>query len=319
MAKHHYVSRFYYKNFVYSTEDPLVYTMNKEGKIGGRRKSVSQIGYKADYNTCEQEKEQSRLETIYADVLRDFIENPDPRNSNLSRAMLDFVSFLMGNNVDTREKLDDGFSKVEFKIKDAPSDHNISMHRGYEGRYDWSEAFADAVFEEFHSWRFFPCHVNAKEIDDRFLITSDNPVSIFNPEDVRVPVPINIVWRDPKVTDISDESIPTSDGRLSRDMQVRMTLESVSFGTDVVMVFPVTPSLSLVGFSDSVRGEGFIANPERGLDAASFVNFVTYCHCNEEVYSHLDGLLIKTRNDKNNFLEFCKQRGLSPSYDIAFR
>ena len=104
MAKHHYVSRFYYKNFVYSTEDPLVYTMNKEGKIGGRRKSVSQIGYKADYNTCEQEKEQSRLETIYADVLRDFIENPDPRNSNLSRAMLDFVSFL-SNNVDTREKL----------------------------------------------------------------------------------------------------------------------------------------------------------------------------------------------------------------------
>ena len=319
MAKHHYVSKFYYKNFVYSAEDPLVYTMNKEGKISSRRKSVSQIGYKADYNTPEQEQEQNRFETWYAGVLRDFIKDPDPGNSDLSRDLVAFVSFLIGNNVDTREKLDNGFSEMELKIKDAPGDHNILTRRGYKGRYDWSEAFADAVFEEFRSWKIFPCEVNCKEIDNKFLITSDNPVSIFNPEDVRTPAPIHAVWRDLKITDIGDESIPTSDGRLSRDVQLRMTLESVSFGRDVVMVFPATPSLGLVGFSDSVRGEEFIANPKRGLDALSFVNFITYCHCNKDAYSHLDGLLKKTRNDKANFLEFCKQRGVTPSYDIAFQ
>lgn len=319
MAKHHYVSKFYYKNFVYSAVDPLVYTMDKEGKISSRRKSITQIGDEADYNTPEQEQEQSRLETWYADVLRGFIKNPDPGNSELSRDFVDFISFLMGNNVDTRKKLDEGFSRMEFKIKDAPGDHNISTHRGYKGRYDWSEVFADAVFEEFRSWKIFPCEVNCKEIDDKFLITSDNPVSIFNPQDLRTPAPIYDVWRDAKITDIGDESMPTSDDRSSRDVQLRITLESISFGRDVVMVFPATPSLCLFGFSDSVRGAKFIANPNRGLDALSFVNYITYCHCNREVYSHLDSFLIKTRNDRDNFLEFCNQTGLIPSYDIAFR
>lgn len=319
MAKHHYVSKFYYKNFAYSKEEPLVYTMNKEGEIGNRRKSVSQIGYEADYNTPEQEQEQSRLETWYAEVLREFIKNPDPGNSDLSRDLVDFVSFLMGNNIDTRKKLDEGFSKMELKIKEAPGDHNISTHRGHKGRYDWSEAFAEAVFEEFRGWQIFPCEVNAEAINDRFFITSDNPVSIFDPEDIRIPVPITTTWRDPKITDVGDESIRTSDGRLSRDLQLRMSLESVSFGRDVAMIFPATPGLCLVGFSDSVRAARFAENPKRGLDALSFMNVITFCHCNKEVYSYTDGFLSKTRNDRNNFLEFCERRGFSPSCDRAFR
>ena len=319
MAKHHYVSKFYYKNFVYSTEDPLVYTMNKEGEISNRRRSPSQIGYEADYNTPEQEQEQSRLETWYAKVLREFIENPDPGNSDLSRDLVDFISFLMGNNVNTRKKLDEGFSKMEWKIKNAPMDHNITMHKGHKGKFDWSETFADAVFEEFRSWTIFPCEANCKETDDKFFITSDNPVSIFDPENVMTSAPIRTTWRDPRIVSIGDESVPTSDSRLSRDMQFGITLENVSFGTDVVMVFPATPSLCLVGFSDSVRGAKFKENPKRGLDALSFMNLITFSHCNREVYSHLDGFLSKTKNDTDNFLEFCKRKGLIPSIDIAFR
>ena len=262
MAKHHYVSKFYYKNFVYSAEDPLVYTMYKEGKIINRRRSPSQIGYEVDYNTPDQEREQSRLETKYSEVLREFIKNLDPGNFDLFRDLVDFISFLMANNVDTRKKLDEAFGKMEFEIKDAPGDHNISTHRGYKGKYDWSEVFADAVFEEFRNWIIFPCEVNCQELDDKFLITSDNPVSIFDPKDVTVPVPINTTWRNPRIKGFGDENIPTSDGGLSRNVQLEMSLESVSFGMDVVMVFPVTPSLCIVGFSDSVRGSKFIENPK---------------------------------------------------------
>ena len=227
MAKHHYVSKFYYKNFAYSTKEPLVYTMNKEGEIGNRRKSVSQIGYESDYNTPEQEKEQSRHETFYAKVLRDFIKNPDPGNSELSRDLVDFVSFLMGNNVDTRKKLDDGFSRMELKMKDALGDHSISLHSGYKGRYDWSEAFADAV-QEFRNWKIFPCEVNSTETDNKFFITSDNPVSIFNPADITTPIPIIVTWRNPRIASANEITL-TSDGELSRDVQLGMTLESVSF------------------------------------------------------------------------------------------
>ena len=215
MAKHHYVSKFYYKNFAYSKEEPFVYTMNKEGKIGNRRKSVSQIGYEADYNTPEQEQEQSRYETFYAEVLRDFIKNPDPGNSELSRDIVDFVSFLMGNNVDTRKKLDEGFSRMELKMKDALGEGNVSLHRGYKGKYDWSDSFASAVFKEFQSWTIFPGEVNGKETGNKFFITSDNPVSIFNPKDITTPVPIILTWRDPRVVSASDEITSTSDGGLS--------------------------------------------------------------------------------------------------------
>ena len=79
MAKHHYVSKFYYKNFVYSAEDPLVYTMNREGKISRRRKPASQIGYKPNYNTPEQETDQSRLETRYCRRIKGFYQKSGPR------------------------------------------------------------------------------------------------------------------------------------------------------------------------------------------------------------------------------------------------
>ena len=76
MPKHHYVSKFYYKNFVYSVEAPLVCIM-KEGKISNRRRAASQIGYDKDYNTPDQEQTQNQLETRYAKILRELIKAVD--------------------------------------------------------------------------------------------------------------------------------------------------------------------------------------------------------------------------------------------------
>lgn len=143
MARHHYVSKFYYKNFASNPERSLVHSMNKGGIISSKLKSVKRISFEVDYNTSEQEQDQNRLETKYARVLRDFVKNPDPGHPALSRDLIDFVSFLMGNNIDTREKLDEGFSKMEFQIKDAPDDLNISIHRGHKGKYDWCTAIGN--------------------------------------------------------------------------------------------------------------------------------------------------------------------------------
>ena len=55
--------------------------MNKKGRIPTRPKSIKLISFEEDYNTPEQE--QSRLETWYAKILREFIETPDPSDSNL--------------------------------------------------------------------------------------------------------------------------------------------------------------------------------------------------------------------------------------------
>lgn len=107
MAKHHYVSKFYYKNFVYSTDAPLVYTMNKEGKISNRRRAASQIGYEKDYNTPDQEQTQSQLETRHAKILREFIKaaNQEEYNFSIVDKFIKFVSFMLGNNIFVRENL----------------------------------------------------------------------------------------------------------------------------------------------------------------------------------------------------------------------
>ena len=314
MPNHHYVSKLYYKNFAFNPEGSLVYQMDNEGKIRSRSKSTRDIGSEEDYNTPEQEQEQNRLETIYREILKEFIETPNPGNSDLPRDFVEFVSFLMGNNTYVRNKLDEGFDNMEMQIKDAPGDHDIVMPRGYKGKFDWSLAVADAVFEEFHSWKFVRLDTHGYKV----FITSDNPVSILNPEDVRIPVTANVIWRDPRVVSFGDKNISAPDGRMSRKMQVQITLESVSFGRDVVMIFPVTPGLCLLGFSNNTRHLRYMnRTPRDNNDILAFMNLITFSQCNKVVYSHSKELLKSTKIDLPKFLNHCQRYGYPPSFDAG--
>lgn len=315
MPNHHYVSKLYYKNFAFNPERSLVYAMNSEGNIINRPRSIRKISFEEDYNTEEQEQEQSRLEIKYREILREFIETPNPGNSALSRDFVNFVSFLMGNNIYIRERLDEGFSEMEFQIADAPGDHNISTHRGHRGRFDWSKAFAKAVYKEFRSWQFVRRETNGYQV----FITSDDPVSILNPENVQIPVTANLIWRNLGIVNIGDEITQISDDRMSREIQLGMTLERVFFGQDVVMVFPVTPSLCLIGFSDSDRHARFLEIPHRNNNFIGFINLITFGHCNEKVFSHSKELLSGTNNDKPRFFDYCKANNLIPTFEVGVR
>ena len=321
MAKHHYVSKLYYKNFAFNPDGSLVYAMDNRGNIINRPKSIRRISFEEDYNTPEQEREQSRFETKYREILREFIETPNPGNSNLSRDFVNFVCFIMGNNPYIRKKLDEGLSNMELQIKDAPSDHyismpkehKISMPREHKGKFDWSLAFADAVFEEFHNWKFVRHETNTHKV----FITSDNPVSIFNPEDVRIPATANVIWRDPRIVSFGDESIPTSDGWMSRETQVQITLESVSFGQDVVLFFPVSPSICLVGFSDSKTHTRYMEYPKNNVNFPGLINSIIFSRCNKAVYSHSMNFLKGIKADWRNFQNYCNRNGIIPSLDLV--
>ena len=313
MPNHHYVSKFYYKNFGFNSVGSLVYQMDNEGKIRSRSKSTRYIGSEDDYNRPEQEREQNRLETIYREILKEFIETPNPDNLNLSRDFIEFVCFMMGNNPYIREMLDNQLSSIELKIKNAPGDHDILMPKGHKGKLDWSLAFADAVFEEFHNWKFVRLETNSYKV----FITSDNPVSIFNPEDVRIPTRPNVIWSNPRVVNFGDESIPTSDGWMLRKTLIQITLESVSFGQDVVMIFPITPNMCLVGFSDSNRHARFLERSIMVIDTKGFINLITFTYCNKAVYSHSKDLLKETSTDKHNFIGYCERNSRIPTFDFG--
>lgn len=142
MADHHYVPRFYLKNFAFNADKhkdkPKVFSMIKEGVILDEPNNVEDICKKKNYNTPQQETRQSQFESKHARVLREFIETPNPEVFNQSRTFIEFVSFLMGNNIhirtgmnlSLREKLYDYMIKEEFPAE------IISMDIGYRGQLD---------------------------------------------------------------------------------------------------------------------------------------------------------------------------------------
>ena len=313
---HHYVPKLYLRNFTFNSGKSLVYAMSKNGCISSRHKSIRRICYEENYNTPQQERYLSQIEREYANVLKKFIEVPNHRDTTLlpTRDFIEFVCLLIGNNIHVRQRLSDMLSEIDLKIAGLRFDHNISIKGDHKRRLDLSFAFSDAIFEEFHSWQFVRREFSAGH---KVFITSDDPVSILNPENLSYPVQTKLKWKDPQIKTLDDESIPIAEDRVSRRMQAKLTLDSISFGKDVVMIFPITPSSCLIGFSDSDRHAKFIGRPIRDINTMGFINLITFTHCNKAVYSHSKELLEVSKSDKHNFMDYCERRRRIPTFDFG--
>lgn len=286
MAKHHYVPRFYYKNFVYSVEEPFVYAMNKEGEISNRRRSVSQIGYEADYNTPEQETEQGRFETAFAPILKRMIETSNPVNIDLYLTFLKFVGFMLGNNIKKRKNMAESISSFELQIEGLDSKHKILIDKDHRGRFDLSLAVANAFYQEFSNWNFTRRGIGNEQ---KVFITSDDPVSIFNPENLLSSTYLEHEWKEAKIESFGDAVI-TSEGERGIKAEASFTLERVSVEKDIMMIFPITPSSCLIGFSDNDRYAKFAENTMRRDNISNdlindLINTITFCYSNEAAYS----------------------------------
>lgn len=311
MAKHHYVSKFYYKNFVYSAENPFVYTMNKEGKISNRRKSASQIGYEADYNTPDQEREQGKLETKYNRVLMDFIKESDQEGHYPADEFIRFVSFIFGNNIFVRKKLGSACTLENILPGAAELGINIVMDNGHKGKFDWSQSFSDLVYKEFQNWQWELIRLDPRACPAHF-ITSDNPVSIFNPENVENPIDLRL-----KCDGSKHRLFRLSTSKDKNDIGVVVTFKSISFGQNVVLTFPITPRLGLIGFSYSETQNNFNDGSKNNL--IEFINLMTFFYCNNNVCSYSKELLLKVKANVLGFLNYCDENNLVPSFEVGIQ
>jgi hypothetical protein len=92
---HHYVSQFYLKNFACNNEETHVNAMTKKGKLIDIPNVISDISSEKNYNSPLQEPEQSKLESKYAAILKEFLNTPNPETSHLSIDVIEFVCWLM--------------------------------------------------------------------------------------------------------------------------------------------------------------------------------------------------------------------------------
>ena len=77
----HYVSRFYFKPFACDSDKSLVFSMSRDYTIHDKPSQISNICSKKNYNTPEQERTQSSLESEYAEILRNLIATVQGKNN----------------------------------------------------------------------------------------------------------------------------------------------------------------------------------------------------------------------------------------------
>ena len=184
------------------------------------------------------------------------------------------------------------------------------MDGGYSGKFDWSVSFSGCVYKELKNWALGLVRLDP-ETSRSYFITSDNPVSLFNPENIYAPIDLRLKHDESKTKFISN----ASKDRI--DLEVVVTLENVSFGQDVVLTFPITPRLCLIGFSCSAREYSFKEGSKNGL--IEFVNLMAFGQCNKDVYSHSKRLLAKTRANLLSFRNYCAKKNLVPSFEVGIQ
>ena len=313
----HYVPRYYLRHFAIDSDESQVYSMGKDFTIHDKSSQISKICAKKNYNTPQQEQDQSTLEGRDAKIFKDFVNTPNPEAFNQSYDFVESVSFLMGNNIyirDTIAKILREFLEKELGSRFDGNISDLSINLGYRRQLETSIGFADCVFEEFQDWRFVR---HGPTYGEKVYITSDNPVSIFNPENVFAPCETRINLKGLNI-DIDTGSRSVSDGKMSKRLKVNFTFENVSFGQDVMMLFPITPSLCLLGFSNNTRHLKYMNRiPRNNNDILAFMNLITFSQCNKVVYSHSKQLLEGVKIDMPRFQNHCQHYGFAPSFDVG--
>ena len=310
--RHHYVSQFLLQHFALDPEGKRVYTLTQKGIIPDEPNKISDICYEKNYNTKLQEEEQSRLEKKYAKVLREFIASPNPDTLNLSRDFIEFVCFMMGNNIFIREAIADLSSDVLRTTLGSIFRADISPDIGYRGQLKSSIDFAKCVFKEFQNWKFV-CH--RAHNGRKYFITSDNPVTIFNPKNVLLPGETEIEIKNPDII-LSHERM-LSEYKSTMDLKLDFTFNSVSLRQDVVLLFPVSPSICLVGFSSSKTHARYMEYPKNNVNFPGLINSIIFNQCNKAVYSHSMDFLKGIKADWRNFQNYFNSNGIIPSLDLV--
>ena len=287
MANHHYVPRFYLRHFACDSGESRVFSMNQNNEI--HKNKISDICSQKNYNTRDQEAEQSKLEKAFAGILRNMIAPSNPVDNDLYLGFLTFVGFMLANNIKKRKNIAESISSFELQIEGLDTNHKILIGNDHRARFDLSLAFSNAFFQEFRSWNFI-----RREIGDRqkVFITSDDPVSIFNPENLLSHTHIAIEWKIPTIESYEEATFSGNESRTV--VQASFPLENVSFERDVMMIFPITPFSCLIGFSDSDRYARFAEATMNSADINDLINTITFRYSNKAAYSPSEERLKET-------------------------
>lgn len=310
---HHYVPRFYLKHFASDPDESQVFSMSSDYTIHDKPSQISNICAKKNYNTLKQERAQNNLENKHDEILKTLIGAVQGRyNFSILDKFIKFVSFMLGNNIFVRENLIPSVRTINKVMRNGVEvDNIIEEDSGYRKKFDSSIAFSSCFYKEFQNWmwefvRLYP------GTGEKGLITSDNPVSIFNPENVFTPLDVKLKYDESKTkvtgSNVSNEKI---------NIIVTVPLENISFRQDVVMAFPVTPKLCLIGFSCPERHNKFKDQSKEMI--IEFVNLVTFHQRNRAVYSHSKELLMNVKASIPSFVNYCASNNFVPSFDIGIR
>ena len=280
-VNHHYISKFYLKNFTKSGCSKQTLFAYDKVKITYFKSNPKDICYIKNFNKISfpgkeyiVETEQSKIESILAVSFKEVIETKEyPKDEQLTH-ILNFIALVSLRNPKTRAK----FDKLYIDIADKFMSMTMKSEKTYK-----EECLQAGIKEE----DIIDYEKQKKFIEDKSRYTLEVKQEVHIKSELKaIEDLVNILYQRNWYIIVSDETIGefiTSDYPVSiAPLNKSDNLQHIGFGIkNTEVCFPISKYLAFVGVFEDNEQKKFIATK----DIINKINKATYDFANKQIFS----------------------------------
>ena len=278
---HHYISKFYLKNFTKSGCSKQTLSAYHKDKITYFKSNPKTICYIKNFNKISfpgkeyiVETEQSKIESILAVSFKEVIETKEYPNDEQLTHILNFIALVSLRNPKTRAK----FDKLYIDIADKFMSMTMKSEKTYK-----EECLQAGIKEE----DIIDYEKQKKFIEDKSRYTLEVKQEVHIKSELKaIEDLVNILYQRNWYIIVSDETIGefiTSDYPVSiAPLNKSDNLQHIGFGIkNTEVCFPISKYLAFVGVFEDNEQKKFIATK----DIINKINKATYDFANKQIFS----------------------------------
>lgn len=277
----HFVSRFYLNLFECEEINKHIYRMVlPELRIDSKPKSTRKECMIDNYNTETQETQSNMLFEDHQakEVYRLIEEVEDSKSSHdlvEDSIIAHFICFLKANNPVFRKEIKSFIDSGLYIYDNTDGAHQRVSLRYSDSGFKITTMFTELMMKYFSTWKFIIAYNPEENVR---LITSDNPVVFFNPENCNESVDFRFLFG------LSD--------KIKSDLSIEMHVKDFEFIQKPIVYFPLTPDICVSGYPDW----DYFEEHGRKNSLPEVFNELVFLHANNRLYSSQRSILVDIRN-----------------------
>lgn len=281
----HFVPRFYLNLFQCKENSKHVYrAILPELRIDSNPKSTKKECVFSHYNTETQEKQSNKFfedgsaKEIYR-LIKEVESSKSSHDLVKDAIITEFICFLKANNPTFRESVKSFINGGLYVCDKANKAHHKIFLRDLDTGFKITTMFTEVMMIYFSTWKFVIAYNPEENVR---LITSDNPVVFFNPDNINKSVDFNFLFG------ISD--------KMGLDGSINIEFKNFKFIQKAIVYFPLTPNIVVSGYPNRDSFEEY----GRKYSLPQIYNQLVFLHANHRIYSNDRSILINLRGEVLN-------------------